>query len=153
MAVCSADESRNHLSSRSLVFRLQPTQALEDYALLRREDDGLDGGGLEQSSSLPVLDNDVSESWCPAYLTGDRHKDYVSAVLVVGVRADDQRRAFLASDLIGKRKGDQDDIAEFKAGRTRHRLDCSRLRLMWVLRQPSPPELARDRYRAGLENQ
>lgn len=49
-------------------------------------------------------------------LAGDCHDKYVWAVDVVSRAGNDHRRAFLASLLVGERKGDEDDIAKRVCG-------------------------------------
>ena len=93
--------------------------------------DGFDQGCFRQDRSLPVADEHLAKSsGRPKNLTRDSHHDHVWPALLVRVRADDDGRSLLRGGLIGKRKWDQNDVAEAIGGRSRHRQSCPKRRGM-----------------------
>ncbi len=61
----------------------------DDEVLLQRDEDRLDGGGLEQPGRLPVAKPNFAECRAGAELAGDRHQHDIRLGAVLGERADD----------------------------------------------------------------
>lgn len=121
-----ADDLRNRCSERLLIMLIESAEPLDDEGVLDGGDDRLDARRLEQSRSLPVSDLHLSEGCARSHLTGHCHDDPIGSGIVVGRTRDDYRGPLLGGRLIGKRKRNQDDVAEAIAGRRRHRLRCPR---------------------------
>lgn len=79
-----------------------------------------------EAGFLPAGDDELAEGGCRTDLAADDHEDDVGTSLIVASRTDDDGRSSLGSRLVGKGKWDEDDIAELKTCRNRHRQDCPR---------------------------
>src|SRR5690606_40453576 len=106
---------------------LEFSELLDDETALDGSDQRFEDGWLDQTGLLPVLHGRFADRLRWSVLTGDGKDDQVWSLLDVGVRGDDDGGAPFRGRLVREGKRDQDDVAELKAGRSRHRRGCPRL--------------------------
>lgn len=111
-AIGLSEQRLDALAQALLIGGAEAAEGFAHQGLLEGGEHGLDGRGLEQPRTLPVLDDDLAELPAPAYLAGDRHEDQIAPGAVVGEARDDDSRALLGGGLVREWEGDQHDIPE-----------------------------------------
>src|SRR5438093_3568007 len=92
---------------------LQHPELSEHEALFDRRDYWLDHRRLQQSSVLPLVEQDVGRrSGALRHLTRHRHDDDVRPAPMIGIRADDDGWPFFRRGLVGEWKGHENDVTE-----------------------------------------
>lgn len=107
-----------HLS----ILRVQLPQSSDYETVFNRRDNRLDHRGSEQPSPSPILQKHLTDGLSCFHLAGYSHDDQVRMALLVGLRADNNRRTPLAAGLVSEREGNQNGVTEAIACRTRHPL-------------------------------